>query len=71
MYVVNRIVAEVSKTWPSDNAKELISHKFEQVITTNRERGWELESWELSRVSVIVDGFAQINETIIAVFVKP
>jgi hypothetical protein len=58
------IVAEVSKNWPGD-PEDLLSMRFEEVIEVNRERGYQLQSWHLSRVYVE----EALNETIIAVFV--
>lgn len=69
MLIPKRVVAEISKTWPTENS-ELLSHMFEDVISKNRDRGYALESWQLSRVFGVSSGTAQINETIIAVFVK-
>jgi hypothetical protein len=66
----NRIVAEISKSWPAPGAPS-ISKSFELVIEQNEKRGYELESWQLSRVVVHDAPIAQamgINETIIAVF---
>lgn len=66
----HRIVAEVSKTWPggkSDSAI-LLSHKFEQVIERNRQRGFHLESWKFSQI--FIPDAKQVVETIIAVFVR-
>lgn len=57
------IVAEVSVNWPGPNEGRL-SSEFERVITVNRERGYILHSWKLSRVATDLT----INETIIAVF---
>lgn len=69
-----RIVAEISRNWPDPNlmdtgklGKPLICQTFEKVIAANAERGYELESWQLSQVKT--DRFSMI-ETIIAVFVK-
>lgn len=62
-----RIVAEISKNWP-EQSPGLISQKFDEVIDHNRERGYELESWQLgvSQSGIVGVGYV---ETIIAVFV--
>ena len=42
-----------------------------KICYVNLERGFTLESWQLSRVAVSEEGCARVvNETIIAVFVK-
>lgn len=64
------IVAEISVNWPrgmveKDGDPRVLSQRFEDVIETNRRRGYYLDSWQLSQVSP-TPGY-QI-ETIIAVF---
>lgn len=63
-----RIVAEVSKTWPSISQKDSkhIAAKFEEVIEVNRGRGYVLESWQLVQNATL----GECYETIIAVFVE-
>lgn len=64
----HRIVAEVSKTWTNGHSSTtgLLSQRFEGVIEVNRQKGYELESWQFSQSR---DG-TQFVETIIAVFVR-
>jgi hypothetical protein len=65
------IVAEVSKSWESDNeAREpgnlaLLSEKFEMVIKRNAERGYVLHSWKMTACCPIQ---GLMTETIVAVF---
>ena len=72
----NTIVAEISKNWFKRDERadgpraDLLSNRFELVIQANAERGYELDSWRLDRVFIPAEG-GIINETIIAVFVKP
>lgn len=66
MPIKQRIVAEISRNWPTSETP-LISKQFEEVIQVNRNRGFELESWRLSQVMVPTD---HMIETIVAVFVK-
>lgn len=63
-----RIVGEVSKNWPSKNG-DPICKQFEHIITANRERGFQLESWQLT-TAVTSNHPLTMVETIIAVFVK-
>lgn len=59
------IVAEISKKWPSEDPRLLLSHRFEQVINHNLERGYKLHSWKL------ISAFPNtetLYETIVAVF---
>lgn len=65
MIIPQRIVAEAAKNWPAQD-NELISQKFERIIAVNREKGYQLESWQYQAVV----GEKGITETIIAVFVK-
>jgi hypothetical protein len=68
-----RIVGEVSVNWRSHTAtvQLLLSQRFEQMIGVNATRGFELESWKLSRTShPDQEGDTVINETIVAVFVE-
>lgn len=61
------IVAEISKNWtPGDPITELLSNKFEYVINTNEQRGYELADWKLSQVC----NENIFTETIIAIFKK-
>lgn len=62
------IVAEISKNYIDGQpvTRPLLSEQFERAIAVNRERGYRLHSWRLSRVAFD----AEINETIIAVFEK-
>lgn len=69
--IPERIVAEVTRNWPSDDPNnKLISQRFEGVIAVNVQLGYELESWRMSHTFVPpVGGFAPgIVETIVAVF---
>lgn len=63
------IVAELSKNWTSEGpvTPELLAEKFEQSINFNDNRGYELRSWRLHRMT---DSVGSLNETIIAVFEK-
>lgn len=74
MNASERIVAEVTVTWPKPNAtpRDLLGKQFEQVIATNLERGYLLESWQLAVTSANSDEASTvfITETIVAVFVK-
>lgn len=65
-YIPERIVAEISRNW--DNSETLLCNQFEKVIANNRERGYALESWQMQ--SVLIADSGEMNETIIAVFVK-
>jgi hypothetical protein len=70
-YIPERIVAEISRNWDnSENShtKPLLCNQFEKVIANNRERGYALESWQMQ--SVLITDSGEMNETIIAVFVK-
>lgn len=75
--IPTRIVAEITRNWNSPRrspeadgypTRPLISQQFEQAIATNRERGYELESWQFS--SNLRENPPCITETIIAVFVE-
>lgn len=67
------IVAEISKNWfagdgaKADDRANHISYAFEQVIETNRLRGYALHSFQLHRLMTDEE---TMNETIIAVFRK-
>ena len=67
--ITEMIVAEVSKSWPAVITEpiDIISKRFEEVIRVNRERGYKLNSWQLSAAS---PSRGIMVETIIAVFVK-
>jgi hypothetical protein len=75
--IPKRIVAEVSKSWVNrgrgpgspEGSSVLLSQKFENVIETNRERGYALESWEMTATGIAAFDGASICETIVAVFV--
>lgn len=60
------IVAEISKNWPSDDPRPIISAQFEDVINLNFERGYRLIDWKIDRV--VADSMGRMNETIIAIF---
>jgi hypothetical protein len=61
------IVAEISKNWNRDNWQgPILAQLFEDVIDTNRGRGYLLHSFQLHRLAT-PDGCG-MNETIIAVF---
>lgn len=62
------IVAEITKNWEDGIpiVDDLLSHRFEKVLNTNLNRGYELHDWKFS--SVIHNGV--LTETIIAVFKK-
>lgn len=70
----HRIVAEITRNWPGKDHEpgpcDLVSAKFEMVIEHNRQRGYTLESWQLSSV-VWADGQGghHLIETIVAVFI--
>ena len=70
--VPDRIVAEVTRNWPSDGNPELLSTQFERVIGVNKARGYDLESWRLSQLHIPRHNGCGpgVCETIIAVFVK-
>lgn len=63
------IVAEVTKNWTTQTSdtSELLSQKFEKVINTNLERGYQLVDWKLCAVMSSDELF---TETIIAIFEK-
>lgn len=66
------VVAEISKTYidgssPSDLS---LSQLFERAIAYNIGRGYRLDSWKLDRLFERQEGFPQLQETIIAVFIK-
>jgi hypothetical protein len=64
------IVAEISKTWRPTGCgrpSTLLAQQFEDVIEVNRQRGYSLTTWQLHRQMV---AFGEMNETIIAVFVR-
>ena len=63
------IVAEISKTWTGGASRDplFLSQKFELVIATNLERGYQLHEFQLHR---LMTGPRTMNETIIAVFVR-
>lgn len=64
------IVAEVSQNYLNGVACGLkdapfgLAPRFEMVIEVNRQRGYTLDQWQLSRLF----GGGSLNETIIAVF---
>lgn len=62
------IVAEITKNWTKETpVSDLLSHKFEEVINVNADRGYKLTDWKLtSAVHQEV-----LTETIIAIFQKP
>lgn len=66
------IVAEVSKNWFSGErlgtapqVQELLSQRFEHVVSVNLARGYRLHSWKMDRLFLPPNS---INETIVAVF---
>lgn len=65
--IPTRIVGEVSRNWAEGHEAHSypIADSFEELIETNRKRGFSLESWRMT--STAVKG--GINETIVAVFV--
>lgn len=75
-----RIVAEITRTWGDneDRTRPLLCQRFEEVIEYNRERGYELESWQFQACatdrnkteSEELRGVPGITETIIAIFKK-
>lgn len=75
-----RIVAEISKGWINTNDgsgarsatddKRLLSELFELCIETNRQRGYELESWQLQNSTSAIGDCRTLSETIVAVFVS-
>ena len=67
--IPRRIVAEVSTNWRRDTTspENILAARFEHVISVNRERGYELESWRFSQIEVEE---WTLTETIIAVFVE-
>ncbi len=67
------IVAEVSKNWVVGEpwAAPILAQRFETVINTNYQRGYVLHDWKLSSMwTNAPNGARQLNETIIAVFVR-
>jgi len=71
MPIKDRIVAEVTRNWKCGDdkyppSKPLLSQQFEQVIETNKVRGYKLEDWKFQSVTDTL-GFC---ETIVAVFTK-
>lgn len=77
-YRPETIVAEISANYHHDAgpANGPIGKQFELVIEANRQRGYELASWQMTRVrtiTILLPGnrrVPSINETIIAVFTK-
>jgi hypothetical protein len=72
MYVGERplqfIVAEISKNWTTEAHQSdpgFLNKLFEDVIETNRQRGYRLYQFQLNRVMTSRE---VMNETIIAVF---
>lgn len=68
--IKKRIVAEVTKNWPSQDistVNKLLSQKFEHVIEENRKRGYRLEDWKFSQIQLDQN---LMTETIIAVFTE-
>lgn len=68
-----RIVAEVSKNWREEvapDASDTIARRFEHVIAVNKERGYELESWQYQQTAYQHEGVGRILETIVAVFLR-
>lgn len=63
-----RIVAEISKNWPSLDEKDssILASRFEVVIETNRKKGFILESWQMTQNATL----GGVYETIIAVFIE-
>lgn len=63
-----RIVAELSKTWPSLDKKDssILAKRFEEAVEVNRQRGFILESWQLVQNATL----GGVYETIIAVFIE-
>lgn len=74
------IVAEVSRNYtnasqhsehgelsPLDEGPP-ISALFEDIIETNRQRGYDLHEWRLGSNSMLVGMFGIQNETIVAIF---
>ena len=65
------IVAEVSKSWDSDNEDRvpgdsaILSQRFEAVIERNAERGYVLHSWKMTACCPIK---GLMTETIVAIF---
>jgi hypothetical protein len=71
-----RITGEVAVNWVDgfiSPETEMLSKGFERLISTSNTHGYELESWQLSRVShdAQIEGrrVHVINETIVAVFI--
>lgn len=84
------IVAEISKSWPQTNPDmivknhpggyvmpEAIAERFEDVIATNSERGYDLFNWQFTSVVRSMPSDCKSSnlkdihiETIIAVFRK-
>lgn len=66
--IKERIVSEISKSYvvSTNTKKKIISNQFEELIKFNKERGFELESWQMN--STVINKC--VNETIVAVFVK-
>jgi len=48
--------------------RRLLAERFEDVISTNHERGYALKDWKYSRVVTGTPLNPEYNETIIAVF---
>lgn len=75
--ILEKIVAEVSKTWVKGATKfpndpSILASRFEEVIRHNRDRGYILDDWRFSQVTIPSFGNdpPELIETIIAVFVK-
>lgn len=64
--IPRRIVAEISRNWPSQMPRKTIGKLFEETIDFYLERGFDLERWEFQSLSWDPGTF---TETIIAVFV--
>lgn len=63
------IVSEASCNWVDGSKPDkTISRLFEEIISINESRGYGLHSWQLSRVSTVINDVVAINETIVAVF---
>lgn len=69
------IVAQISRGYidgcyasPNPAHHAPINVEFEKVIEANRQRGYELASWQLRSIAVVQEGRICANDTIIAVF---
>ncbi|MDY3555318.1 hypothetical protein R5W24_004460 [Gemmata sp. JC717] len=67
------IVRELNTSWPKQwpfVPEDLVSGKFEQLLTEQLEQGYRLHSWQLRQYVPPDSPGVQLIETIVAVFEK-